>query len=128
MVKITLVLISLLCVTTQAQAAPALIDPVIFPVGGSTHLTPVDQNGVPIVPSSLCKIIGWPAPGNLPATLLTVSYDEKGAILTGVTTTGASGLAQWQCVNGPTIVSSKQFTITVAAPPWGVTAVYDTMP
>jgi hypothetical protein len=111
-----------------AQAAPPLVDPVVVPLGGSVHLTPVDQNGVPIVPSNVCTIIGWPSAGGLPATLVAVSYDATGAIITAVTPVGDSGLAQWKCVHGITVVPSVKFTVTVPPVPWSVTAVGHTIP
>ncbi len=107
---------------TAAYAVVPIVNPLTVNLGTPVHLTPIDQNSTP-VPINQCTIVGFPSAGGLPTSLVTVSYDATGGILTAVGT--GSGLAQWKCVNGSAVVTSVQFTVTV---PWSVTAVGDTMP
>jgi hypothetical protein len=118
--KLIIFALTSLAMTVVAQAAVPIVNPVTIAVGATVHLTPIDQNSVPI-PISECTIQAFVA------SIVTVSYDSTGAILTGVAPgAGASG-AYWLCKapGGSATVNSATFTITV---PWSVTAVGDTSP
>lgn len=101
-------------------AAPPLVNPVTVPVGTSVHVTPIDQNSVPIVPASQCTL---KTTTNAPFTNVSVAYDPAGVMLTGL----QSGAVQayLSCANGTATVNSLAFSITV---PWDVTAVGTTSP
>jgi hypothetical protein len=109
-----------LAMTAVAQAAVTVVNPVTVAVGATVHLTPVDQNSVPI-PISECTIQAF-----VPS-IVTVSYDATGAVLTGVAPGAGANAAYWLCKapGGSATVSSAPFTITV---PWSVTTVGDTSP
>jgi hypothetical protein len=120
--KLIFTALSSLAMTAVAHAAVPVVNPVTVGVGATVHLTPVDQNSAPI-PISECTI----PVSSFVASIVTVSYDSTGAILTGVAPgTGATG-AFWQCKapGGSATVNSATFNITV---PWSVTAVGDTSP
>lgn len=104
-----------------AQAAPPLVNPVTLSVGASVHLTPIDQNSVP-VPIVQCTLL------NLPPATATFVKDATGVILTGVAPASNGGV-RWQCGDGVNpAVLSPGFFVTVVPAPYSVTAVGDTMP
>lgn len=109
----------LLLATAQANAGAVLSPPsVVVTLGGAAvHLTPRDQDGN-VVDITKCIII------NVPPTLITMSKDATGMVLTAVGT-GTVTLAQWKCTNDATTAASVFFTMSV---PWNVTAIGHTSP
>lgn len=109
-----------------AVAAVPLVSLVTVNLGTPVHLTPTGfdaaSNPVPLAPS-LCTVVGFPNVLALPTSLVTVTSDSTGVILTAV---GAgTGTARWSCTNGSATAVSASFTVTV---PWNVTQVGDTSP
>lgn len=102
-------------IAAQAQAAPPLVNPVTFQSGSTFHLTPVDQNSVPI-PVAQCSLAALP-------NNVTYVKDATGFVLSAATS-GSGFLVQVSCTDGLNpVVKSPTFTISVTPPPYAVTAV-----
>jgi hypothetical protein len=109
----------LLLAPFAAQAAP-LVNPVTVAAGGTVHLTPIDQNSMPI--SILeCTLSGVLAP------IATHVKDATGFVITGGSV-GTLNSAKISCSNGGTPVVSPTFTVTVTPAPYTVTQVGTTSP
>lgn len=120
---------SILLAPIAAYAAVPLVNPVTVNLGTPVHLTPHGYDAanleVPVTvgPTGQCTVVGFPSASFLPTSLVTVTYDSTGAILTAVGP--GSGNAQWKCQNGTAVVPSVNFSVIV---PWNVTQVGDTSP
>lgn len=120
------VLALLLVGSVGAIAAPPLVTSVTINLGTPVHLTPTgfDSGGIQVpLAASLCTVVGFPNVLALPASVIVVTYDSTGAILTAAGP--GNGTAQWKCQNGGAVVTSASFAVTV---PWNVVAVGDTSP
>lgn len=115
---------ALLLLTSAAQAAPPLVNPVIVNIGTPVHLTPVDQNNQPI-PIAQCSI---PISSGINAAYASHIKDATGFVITGIAP-GTSINVKISCTDGvnPAVLSSG-FSVTVPAPPYAVTAVGSTSP
>ncbi len=99
-----------------------VVSPITIPVGGTAHITPIDQNNMPI-PIAQCTL-----GVSLPAPLATWVKDVTGFVLTAVATGSYAGVkVQWSDGVNPS-VQSIAFTVTVLPPPPAVTAVGTTSP
>lgn len=99
-----------------------VVNPVNISFGGVVHITPVDQNNMPI-PIAQCTL-----GVSLPASVATWIKDATGFVLTAVAPGSYGGVrVTWTDGVNPS-VQSNPFTVAVLPPPPAVTAVGTTTP